>query len=227
MDEWDFGGIHPEQPEPELPDSMADEAAQVLERKSDLTDDKIDWKKVGEEDQQQAQQIASQKRWDPNQFWDPDWCAACELRPRTAESRKQTLAEAVWEACNAAVAQTYENSKMEVVLKTVRDKWVSDLLVKMLGGESPAPVKFWGRRQIYEHLHAHNRTRFVRLVQDGKRFDSIATELFESRIKSDPVTGLSAIDTRVVKSYKELNTAKWGILQELRKEASSGDRRFF
>ena len=209
-------------------DAMAREAREILPPKIDLTEDKVNWKALEKEDFELATQIAKAKCWNMDRFWDKDWCAACSLVSEPGGG-SQRGPEGVFALCNDATARSYEKCKMEVVVSTVRDIWIERQLSRMAAGEDPqtAAVRFWTRRQIYEHLHQHNRLRFTTLVQDSKRLTMIETEMFNGRLKVDPVTGIETHDLRCLKMYKEFNRYNHDIRAAKSKESQSGDKRFF
>lgn len=202
------------------------DAAQHMPLKLDLTEDRVDWKKLKEEDEELAQQIATTKGWNMDRFWDPEWCAACSLQPGPGQMQ---IERKVFENCEQAVAKNYEKAKMEEVCKAVRDIWVQAQLARMAPGERPATanVKFWSCRQVYEHLHDHNFNEYTRLVQEGRMYDKLARELYSLRKRVDALTGQELIDYKAVRELRAVRKENRVIQQEKNKASQRAERRFF
>ena len=132
-----------------------DPEAQRLPDKADLTDDKIDWRTVEEEDHKKAQDLADKMDWDMKRFYDKTYCGSCAGGGGTKYGRN------AFERASQLVVQMYETVEMVPVLTAVQNEWIDKMLMAVPRGEraETAEVKFWTRRAIYEHLHKPNTRR--------------------------------------------------------------------
>lgn len=220
--DFDFGNvpIHPPAEDAEL--GPPNNAAQDLPMRQDLTDDKVDWKQLEAEDKEMASEIANSKNWDPDRFWDPKWCAACRLQPG---GKKQVVAKEVFEQCFRAVLTHYGKTEMAAVCRAVRDIWVERQLERMAGNELET-IKFWSCRAVYEHLHDHNYTSWIRLVQEGRMFDTLLKEISSHRKRVDRLSGDMEIDWKAVSALRAVRKDGWAIHQETQKAAQRAENMF-
>jgi hypothetical protein len=72
--EGEFGNQDAGLPEAGFEDAELPEAPDLaqLERKQDLTDDVIDWKRLDQDDRKAAATIATDKQWAQDGFYDPE-----------------------------------------------------------------------------------------------------------------------------------------------------------
>ena len=88
-------------------------------------------------------------------------------------------------------------------------------------------VKFWTQRKIYEHLHSHNLTQYVRSVQDLRRNKILQDELFAGRARVDMVTGQVSQHLPAIREYRQTLKDGRQLSVELSRERNVGSKRFF
>lgn len=252
MEDDDLDNIGPgehkhqqDEQDPGLPDlgaeaerdpDLADDIKRLRPR-TDLTDDVIDWDAVNREDDDAARRFAMRKQWDEDRFADLGFCAVCSLTVKPTfdtdawKQQQQSKKLNCLAACNAAVFERYEKTNMLELLTDIQQIYVERQLQRMPAGEvnlgEMKQVKFWSRRAIYEHLHKHHYTDYIRLVQDVRRNDRIQNEAYRSVVALNPLTGVRAVDIKMVNCYTKMMSVGNCLRRDLDKMRRAGGSEFF
>ena len=187
----------------------------------DHTLDKIDWKRVNVDDTKRATDYAREHGWDPEQFIQADWCAACVMRNR------QLVHNSLFDRLNTHVRQNYRNTKMLLLLQQLQDLYIKGQLDE-LGNRNPDyRVKWFFLRQLYDHLHEHDLSEPVRYEQTFRKMQQASQEVYADRKQVDRVNNDIFYNSKNVALWIKLTKEADAWEKKARAAFSSNERVFF
>jgi hypothetical protein len=200
-------------------------AVHGLEKKTDFTEDDIDWKKVYEEDCEVATKLASDKKWNIYRLMsgemetDTAWCFGCKFR------QKGLKANGVFEHMNEYQNGNYGHVGMLTLLSGLQEIYITRQLKRMTAQRDEA--KFWFRRALYDHVHEHNKTEYVSTIMRCKKYDILSREIWEKRIHRDVLTGATSMDYRALPHLVKMDDKGEALRAKIVKMKQNGIDRSF
>lgn len=177
---------------PELAGAVA-----ACRRKTDHTDDRIDWKRVNQEDTRRALDVAHEKKWNVADFVtedvevDTEWCFACRAK------QKNMQANGILKSLNDFNGGKYRTTQMIALLDGLQDLYITHLLSRVKK-QDRVNGKFWFRRSIYDHIHDHNKTAFVNACVQQRNYGTLKRELWDARTYTDHLTGATSLNFKAI-----------------------------
>lgn len=177
-----------------------------LERKSDT----IDWERVNEEDKEAGEKFAQEKGWDDSKFVDPEWCVACHL---TVTTNKFGINENdPYRNLCVYTERNYSKVSRIVLVSTIQKMYLDQIAECTTQNET---IRFWFRKQIFDHIHTHARTIRVANEMYLSMNDAIMEKLYANIQTVDPITGQSNINLKMTETILKLQVQNERLLKNL------------